>query len=539
MLPLGDIQYDSSTTARINAVYAPTWGRVKSISRPILGNHEGGSGSGYFDYFNGVGAADGPAGPRGKGYYSYDLGAWHLVALNSNCSAVSCSAGSEQETWLRADLAAHPANCTLAYWHHPRWSSGHDGSNDFMQPLWEALQDAHAEVLLSGHSHDYERFAPLDRDGEVDQAEGIRQFVVGTGGAFFTGGLGTLEPHSEIAQNDTFGVLKLTLHHASYDWEFVPDAGGGVHRFRFAGLPRPGRSPAGSAAPPGWHRPGDLEAPARATPGPAKEHVPVPALGGGHGHVHDQAQGQESLSHGGQVHPVRRRGREREALPRQDPQQAPAPGDVQGRCCAPAMRPGTAPPPRASASESYGGGVDNALCGNYVRRAGPGRPRRVKLLAIWLALVVLAMSAASAAGAEPQPDAAPQAPAVSPDPAPEAAPQSTEPPASPPAATPTAPAQTQTAAPAPRPSGAQHATAAARARGQACRQGPPHAREGASGRARRRRRLGRVAWCASTRSSPAPNRQTTRPRASSSSPPEPCSRWCSRVGRWPRSRRVR
>ena len=227
VLPLGDIQYDSSTTARINAVYAPTWGRVKSISRPILGNHEGSSGSGYFDYFNGVGAADGPAGPRGKGYYSYDLGAWHLVALNSNCSAVSCSAGSEQETWLRADLAAHPANCTLAYWHHPRWSSGHDGSNDFMQPLWEALQDAHAEILLSGHSHDYERFAPLDRDGEVDQAEGIRQFVVGTGGAFFTGGLGTLEPHSEIAQNDTFGVLKLTLHHASYDWAFVPDVGGG------------------------------------------------------------------------------------------------------------------------------------------------------------------------------------------------------------------------------------------------------------------------------------------------------------------------
>jgi hypothetical protein len=225
VLPLGDIQYDSATTARINAVYAPTWGRVKSISRPILGNHESGTATGYFDYFNGAGVSDGPAGPRGKGYYSFDLGAWHLVALNSNCSSVSCSAGSDQESWLRADLAAHPANCTLAYWHHPRYSSGHDGSHSSMQPLWDALQDAQAELLLSGHSHDYERFAPLDRDGDVDQAGGIRQFVVGTGGAFFTGGLGSLAPHSEVAQNDTFGVLKLTLHPASYDWQFVPEAG--------------------------------------------------------------------------------------------------------------------------------------------------------------------------------------------------------------------------------------------------------------------------------------------------------------------------
>jgi hypothetical protein len=226
VLPLGDIQYDSATTARINAVYEPTWGRVKPISRPILGNHESGTATGYFDYFNGAGVSDGPAGPRGKGYYSFDLGAWHLVALNSNCSSVSCSAGSDQESWLRADLAAHPTNCTLAYWHHPRYSSGHDGSNSSMQPLWEALQDAQVELLLSGHSHNYERFAPLDRDGGVDQAGGIRQFVVGTGGAFFTGGLGSLEPHSEVAQNDTFGVLKLTLHPSSYDWQFVPAAGG-------------------------------------------------------------------------------------------------------------------------------------------------------------------------------------------------------------------------------------------------------------------------------------------------------------------------
>lgn len=224
VLPLGDIQYDAASAANINAVYDPTWGRIKAISRPILGNHEG-SGTAYFNYFNGAGASDGPAGPPGKGYYSFDIGGWHLVALNSNCSRVACSAGSEQERWLRADLAAHPAACTLAYWHHPRFSSGHDGSNTSMQALWEALDEADVEILLSGHSHDYERFAPLDRTGAVDRGDGIRQFVVGTGGAFFTGGLSTRIPGSEVAQNDTFGVLMLTLHRSSYDWRFAPVAG--------------------------------------------------------------------------------------------------------------------------------------------------------------------------------------------------------------------------------------------------------------------------------------------------------------------------
>ncbi len=233
VLPLGDIQYNSASLANILAVYDPSWGRVKSISRPVLGNHES-SGTGYFDYFNGVGVSDGRAGPRGKGWYSFDVGSWHIVALNSNCTrpadmtdVVDCGVGSEQEQWLRADLAAHPAECTLAYWHHPRYSSGHDGSNAFMQPLWQALEDAGAEILLSGHSHDYERFAPLDANGDAaPNDDGIRQFVVGTGGAFFTGGLSTLIAHSEIAQNDTFGVLFLALHETYYDWEFVPEAGG-------------------------------------------------------------------------------------------------------------------------------------------------------------------------------------------------------------------------------------------------------------------------------------------------------------------------
>jgi acid phosphatase type 7 len=224
VLPLGDIQYDSASTENIMAVYHPTWGRVKSISRPVIGNHEG-SGNDYYDYFNGEGVTDGPAGPRGKGWYSFNVGSWHMVALNTNCNRVGCGAGSEQEQWLRADLAAYRTSCILAYSHHARYSSGHDGNNTVLQPLWEALDDAGAELLLSGHSHNYERIAPLDRNGDLNQANGIRQWVVGTGGAFFTGGLDSLIPHSQVAQNDTFGVLFLTLHPTGYSWEFRPEAG--------------------------------------------------------------------------------------------------------------------------------------------------------------------------------------------------------------------------------------------------------------------------------------------------------------------------
>jgi acid phosphatase type 7 len=253
VLPLGDIQYPISSLDRIKAVYDPTWGRVKSISRPVLGSHEGGWMS-YFSYFNGRGASDGPAGPTGKGYYSFDIGSWHLVALNSNCSLIACAEGSAQEQWLRADLAAHPNSCTLAYWHDPRYSSGHGGSISFTQPLWAALDDAGAEIVLSASSHNYERFAPLDRNGAVDRANGIRQFVVGTGGAFFTGGITTGITGSEVAQNHSFGVLMLTLHPSSYDWRFVPIAGSS---FTDSGTDQchPPRSPASPKANP------DREAP--------------------------------------------------------------------------------------------------------------------------------------------------------------------------------------------------------------------------------------------------------------------------------------
>jgi hypothetical protein len=137
---------------------------------------------------------------------------------------VSCGAGSIQERWLRADLAAHPTACTLAYWHHPRYSSGHDGSHVTLHPLWKALDDAGVEVLLTGHSHNYERFAQRDGNGKTS-AVGIREFVVGTGGAFMTGLSAHRMAGSEVAQNQTFGVLKLTLHALSYDWRFVPVAG--------------------------------------------------------------------------------------------------------------------------------------------------------------------------------------------------------------------------------------------------------------------------------------------------------------------------
>ena len=170
-LALGDLQYNSASIANMRASYDRSWGRVKSITRPVLGNHES-TGNGYFDYFNGSGASNGPAGERGKGYYSYDVGSWHLIALNSNCARVPCNAGSAQEQWLRADLAANPRACTLAYWHHPRFSSGHDGDGTFMQDIWKALYDRDADVVLVGHSHNYERFAPMNASGALDRSRG-------------------------------------------------------------------------------------------------------------------------------------------------------------------------------------------------------------------------------------------------------------------------------------------------------------------------------------------------------------------------------
>jgi hypothetical protein len=160
-----------------------------------------------------------------QGYYSYEAGAWHIVVLNSNCAEVGgCQAGSPQERWLRADLQAHPAGCTLAYWHHPLFSSGTNPSHarhPEMRPMWQALYEAGAELVLNGHEHNYERFAPQDPDGHPDPKRGIREIVVGVGGRHFHPLLEPT-PNSEARSDKALGVLKLTLHPTSYDWEFVP-----------------------------------------------------------------------------------------------------------------------------------------------------------------------------------------------------------------------------------------------------------------------------------------------------------------------------
>lgn len=235
VLALGDIQYDCARLADFAGSFGPTWGRVQSIIRPTPGSHEylssnpdayGASGctsgaQGYFSYF-GAAAADPP-----RGYYSFDLGGWHIVSLNTNladansCPIVSCTADSEQEQWLRADLAAHPASCTLAFFHHPLFTS--KTRSYASRPLWDALYAAGVDVVLNGHVHNYERFAPQRPDGTADPAGGIRQFVVGTGGKSRED-LGTAAPNSEARGND-FGVLGLTLRRGSYDWRFPPVAG--------------------------------------------------------------------------------------------------------------------------------------------------------------------------------------------------------------------------------------------------------------------------------------------------------------------------
>jgi 3',5'-cyclic AMP phosphodiesterase CpdA len=221
VLPLGDTQYSRGAFAAFQKSYAPTWGRLKKISHPVPGNHEYETegAAGYYQYF---GAA---AGDPKKGYYSVDLGNWHLIALNSNCESVGgCEAGSPQEQWLKNDLATHPKACTLAYWHHPRYSSGFHGSDARFDDFWKDLYQAGVELVLTGHDHDYERFAPQAPGGKADREKGVREFVVGTGGASHYAFQET-QPHSEVRHTGTFGVLQLSLLPKAYQWKFVPVAG--------------------------------------------------------------------------------------------------------------------------------------------------------------------------------------------------------------------------------------------------------------------------------------------------------------------------
>ncbi len=219
ILALGDIAYGSGTTAEFRNCYDPTWGRHKARTYPAPGNHDYVSILPYYEYFGKR------AGSIREGYYSFDLGAWHVIALNSN---VDAHKGSPQEKWLRADLEANTTACTLAFWHHPLYSSGQHGNDMRMRDVWRALLEYRVSVVLNGHDHDYERFAPQDADGQADAERGIREFVVGTGGASLRR-FAMIRPNSEARDSQTWGILKMTLHPTGYDWVFIPIDGQTFH----------------------------------------------------------------------------------------------------------------------------------------------------------------------------------------------------------------------------------------------------------------------------------------------------------------------
>ena len=224
VLVLGDLQYENGKLEAFRASFDPSWGRAKHLLRPVPGNHEFNDpdAAGYFDYFNGPGVVSGQAGSRGAGWYSFDVGAWHVIALNSECEFVGgCGEGSAQMQFLRADLTANPRRCTLAYFHGPRFSSGRypDHAED-VKPFWDVLHAAGADLILSGHEHLYERFAPQTPDGVADPAGGIRQITMGLGGKSRHGFV-TVAPNSEVRNNRAIGVLTLTLREATYDWNLV------------------------------------------------------------------------------------------------------------------------------------------------------------------------------------------------------------------------------------------------------------------------------------------------------------------------------
>jgi 3',5'-cyclic AMP phosphodiesterase CpdA len=228
VLTLGDNAYPEGSAEDFEECYEPTWGQFKNRIKPVPGNHEyyTEGARGYFEYFGEA------AGDPEEGYYSYELRSWHVVALNSNCgeAQIRCSPSSTQVRWLEEDLAANAdeeGGCTLAYMHHPRFSSGEEhGSYETVEPMWEALYEAGAEMVLSGHEHNYERFAPQDPSGKADPQRGIRQFVVGTGGG--ASDYPILEPlaNSEVQNDESYGVLKLTLRPKGYEWRFLSAEGG-------------------------------------------------------------------------------------------------------------------------------------------------------------------------------------------------------------------------------------------------------------------------------------------------------------------------
>lgn len=217
----GDNAYPEGRATDFRDCYDPTWGPFKDRTRPAPGNHDWVTKDlkGYLDYFGTAATTDGDP------WYSYDLGTWHVVVLDSMCGETGgCGKGSDQGKWLAADLAASDARCTLAIWHHPRFSSGAHGNDDGVATFWQALYAAGADVVINGHDHDYERFKPQDPAGREDRVRGIREFVVGTGGA-------ELRPFEDAKRNSelrvavSHGVLKLVLHADSYEWRFIPTGG--------------------------------------------------------------------------------------------------------------------------------------------------------------------------------------------------------------------------------------------------------------------------------------------------------------------------
>lgn len=222
----GDLAYENGSAKEFKNCYEPAWGRFKDRTRPALGNHEyvEPTAHAYFEYWGAQ------AGPVGKGYYSYELGGWHIVALNTNCDAKDlggCGKGSPQDAWLKEDLAQHPNACIVAYGHHALFSSGvfkKHAVHPELKQLWQDLYSARADLVLAGHEHSYERFAAQDPDGNADREHGIREIVVGTGGRSHDL-LGFATPNSEARDWQTFGVLKLTLAPGKFTWEFVPEQG--------------------------------------------------------------------------------------------------------------------------------------------------------------------------------------------------------------------------------------------------------------------------------------------------------------------------
>jgi hypothetical protein len=219
VLSLGDHTYPDGLLKEFTECYDPTWGRFKERTYPAPGNHEyyTPEAIGYYRYFERA------AGPDRRGYYSFNLGTWHIVSLNSNLRDADHR---RQVEWLKDDLARHPSRCTLAYWHHPLFSSGGHGNNPHVRDLWQALEAAGADVVLVSHDHDYERFARQDSSGRLDEQRGMRSFVVGTGGARLTRFL-FRKANSEVTDNSTHGVLRMTLKETGYEWAFLPVAGGG------------------------------------------------------------------------------------------------------------------------------------------------------------------------------------------------------------------------------------------------------------------------------------------------------------------------